>query len=215
MDITAFRGAIFDLDGTLIDSAHVWTDIDIRFLSRRGIAIPDDYARTVSTMNFYDAAVYTRDRFSLYDTPEEMIDEWFSYALDEYSHNIKARPHAGEFLRRLKAAGMKLALATASDRRLYTAVLDSNGLYGYFDCFASTDEVKRGKGFPDVFLLAAERLGLSAGECIVFEDIIEGIRGAKAGGFAAAACINGVFPGDEKALRSESDISFEDYSELM
>lgn len=215
MDITAFKGAIFDLDGTLIDSAHVWSDIDIKFLARRGIAIPPDYAKTVSTMNFNDAAVYTNRRFSLNERPEDMIAEWFSYALEEYTYNIKPRPHAAEYVHMLRERGVRLALATASDERLYTAVLKANGMFDCFEVFASTNEVSRGKGFPDVYELAAERLGLTAGECIVFEDIIEGIRGAKAGGFAAAACINGIFPQDEPAMRSESDIAFTEYRELM
>ncbi|MBR6044724.1 MAG: HAD family phosphatase [Ruminococcus sp.] len=215
MNILDFKGAIFDLDGTLVDSAGVWNDIDIRFLSKRGIEIPDDYAKQVSALDFYDAAIYTRERFGLDDEPEAMIDEWFGYALDEYSHNIKALPHAAELLERLKSEGVKIALATASDKRLYTAVLSNNGILGYFDVFASTDEVSRGKGYPDVYELAAQRLGLEAGECIVFEDIIEGIQGAKAGGFTAAACLYGSFSADRDRMCREADISFSDYSQLF
>ncbi len=215
MDIYKFKGLIFDLDGTLIDSANVWHDIDVHFLKKRGIDIPEDYAKMVSTMNFKDAAEYTKQRFSLDDTADQLIEEWFSMALYEYAHNIKAKPHAREFLLRMKEAGIKLALATASSRQLYEAVLKNNCIYEYFDYFASTDQVERGKGFPDVYELAARGLGLYSGECAVFEDIIEGIEGAKAGGFTAIAVINGCFIEDEEKMKSLADLYISDYKELL
>lgn len=214
-ELMQFDGMIFDLDGTLIDSGHVWHEIDRIFLSRRGFEIPKDYAKTVSTMNFIDAAVYTKELFSLDETPEEMIAEWAELAIMEYTNNIKALPHAAEFLAMLCREGKRIALATASNEKLYTAVLKSNGIYDCFDCFASTEQVARGKGFPDVYELAAEELGLTPDRCIVFEDIIEGIRGAKLGGFAAAACLYRVFQSDAETMRKEADIAFTDYSELL
>ena len=215
MELKRYKAYIFDLDGTLIDSADVWKNIDIQFLKKRGIDIPDEYAKMVSTMNFYDAAVYTKTRFGLDDTPEQMIKEWFDMALYEYANNIKALPYAREYLHKIRDEGAKTALATASHKELYTAVLKSNGIYECFDCFVTTDEVERGKGFPDVYLRAADILGYAPNECIVFEDIIEGIRGAKLGGFAAAAVINSFFPEDNKLMRSEADIYISDFSELL
>lgn len=214
MDIYSFKGAIFDLDGTLIDSAHIWNEIDERFLGKRGIPVPEDYAKTVSAMNFYDAAVYTRNRFGLTETPEDMVREWHEAALYEYAHNIKAKPHAAELLQSLKGAGIKLALATASHKVLYSAVLKNNGIYDCFDVFASTDEVKRGKGFPDIYELAARRMELMPWDCVVFEDIIEGVQAAKAGGFAAVAFLNGCFPADDERMRIEADLCITDYSEI-
>ena len=215
MDINVFKGLIFDLDGTLIDSAGVWHDIDVKFLDKRGIIIPDDYAKMVSVMNFNDAAVYTKNRFGLEESPEEMISEWFDMALFEYSHNIRTKPHAVEFLRKAKSRGARIALATASHKELYTAVLKNNGILGCFDQFSATDEVQRGKGFPDVYEHAAKGLGLGNTDCVVFEDIIEGIRGAKAGGFAAVGVLNGAFPGDDALMRIEADMCITDYIELM
>ena len=214
MNVYSFKGMIFDLDGTLIDSADVWRDIDIKFLKKRGIDIPDDYAKNVSAMNFRDAAEYTIRRFGFKESPEDLIEEWSQLALYEYTYNIKAKPHAAEFLRSVRARGIRTALATASNEALYTAVLKSNGLYDYIELFVSTEQVERGKGFPDVYELAAERLGLKAEECIVFEDIIEAIHGAKAGDFATAAVLNGHFPADDELMRREADICFTDYTEI-
>lgn len=215
MNIYDFKGYIFDLDGTLVQSSHVWHDVDERFLARRGFDVPEDYSRALSAMDFNMAAVYTKERFALPDTLEAIKDEWFSLALDEYANHIRTKPHAGEFVRSLKAKGKKIALATASNVLLYSAVLKNNGIYDCFDAFVSTEDAPRGKGYPDVYELAAERLGLTVPECIVFEDIIEGIRGAKAGGFVAAACLGGSFPDSEAAMQAEADLSFRDYSELF
>ena len=215
IDIKAFKGLIFDLDGTLIDSASVWHDIDVKILEKRGILIPDDYAKMVSVMNFQDAAEYTKKRFDLRESPDEMISEWFDMALFEYSHNIRTKPHAVEFLRESRNRGARIALATASHKELYTAVLKNNGILDCFDQFSSTDEVLRGKGYPDVYEHAAAGIGLSPNECVVFEDIIEGIRGAKAGGFSTVAFLNGAFPGDDELMRNEADLCITDYIELM
>ena len=136
-------------------------------------------------------------------------------ALFEYANNIKAKPYASEYLHKLKKSGAKIALATASHKELYTAVLKSNGMLDCFDCFVTTDEAERGKGFPDVYLLAAERLGYDPDECIVFEDIIEGIRGARLGGFVTAAVINSFFPEDNELMKKEADLFITDFSELL
>lgn len=215
MELNGFDGFIFDLDGTLIDSANVWHDIDSIFFARRGLTLPEDYARRVSAMDFYEAAVYTKELAGLSETPEEMIAEWGELAYYEYEQKIKPIPFAGEFLKRLRSAGKRMALATASNERLYTAVLTSNGMYEYFDCFVTTAEVSRGKEHPDIYVLAAEKLGLPTEKCAVFEDQLSCIRAARRGGFAAAACLYSAFPDDIGALRSESDLSFSDYSELL
>lgn len=215
MDIKNFKGAIFDLDGTLIESNYVWSKIDAQFLGKRGIAVPADYFKKVSVMNFEAAADYTNRTFGLGESISDIIQEWFDMAIYEYSNVIRLVGSADKFLCRLKENGVKIALATASSAALYEPVLKHNGIYGYFDFFASTEQVKRGKGFPDVYEFACENLGLTPADCIVFEDIIEGIRGAKLGGFFSAACLNEHYKADWDKLREEADISFHTYDELM
>ena len=162
-----FQGAIFDLDGTLLDSMGVWEDIDRAFLGRRGIPVPPDYMDKVAALSFPAAAVYTIERFALPETPETLMEEWSSMARDAYAHRVK------------------LAVATASSEELFIPALKRSGVYHLFDAFTTLKEVARGKGFPDIYLRAAEKLGLEPGVCAVFEDLAAGIAGAKAGGFWA------------------------------
>lgn len=210
MDIKDFKGHIFDLDGTLTKSNHVWSKIDEDFLGKRGIEVPEDYFKQVSAMNFEQAAVYTNDRFSLGENIQDIMKEWFDMAVYEYTNVIGLCGNAGEYVRRLKDQGRKIALATASTEELYRPVLKRNGILDCFDCFVSTEQVKRGKGFPDVYELAAEKLGLEARDCVVYEDIVEGIKGAKAGGFFAVACLNDHYSHDWDEMGDIADEIVED-----
>lgn len=210
MDIKDFKGHIFDLDGTLTKSNHVWSKIDEEFLGKRGIKVPEDYFKQVSAMNFEQAAVYTNVRFSLGENIQDIMNEWFDMAVYEYTNVIELCGNAGEYVRKLKEQGRKIALATASTEELYKPVLKRNGILECFDCFVSTEQVKRGKGFPDVYELAAEKLGLDAKACVVYEDIVEGIKGAKAGGFFAVACLNDHYAHDWDEMREIADEVVED-----
>lgn len=103
-------------------------------------------------------------------------------AIHEYSCNVQLKLYAKEYLLKLKSLGVKLAIATELPSVLYTPALQSNGILQLFDTICSTDEVKRGKEYPDVFLLAAERLGVSSKDCIVFEDVAPAVKSSKNAG---------------------------------
>ncbi len=210
-----FRGMIFDLDGTLVSSSHIWGEVDEKFLSKRGITVPDDYFKAVSAMDFPAAAVYTNERFSLGEDPRDIQAEWMQMVLYEYSHNVWLKDGAEDLLRELSKQGKKLALATSAPPRLYLAALENNGVAQLFDFFADTGKVARGKAYPDVYEYAAKGLGLLPCECVVFEDIIEGVRSSKAGGFCAAACLDEHYIADWEDMKKESDLYFRSFRELM
>ncbi|MCR5020315.1 HAD family phosphatase [Ruminococcus sp.] len=214
MDITGFKAAVFDLDGTLIRSKGVWSEIDRQFFRKRGLEVPDDYCRAVSTKNFRSAAVYTKELLGLEDSVESIMQEWHEMAVYEYTHIIGEVDGAADFLRYLSEKGIKLGLATANSASLYEPVLKRLGVYSLFDSFATTEEVEHGKGFPDVYELACERLGESSDDTIVFEDLPEGIHGAKLGGFTAAACLDDLSDESREIMQQEADICFESYKEL-
>lgn len=210
------KGAIFDLDGTLLDSMGVWQEIDVKFLGKRGFEVPEDYLKTITPMGFARAADYTIARFGLSEKPEELIDEWYQMAKDAYGHEVGLKPHAKEYLEALKAKGVKIAAATSSAKELMEPCMRRNGIWEYFDAFVTTMEVPRGKDFPDVYLEAARRLGLEPGECAVYEDILKGIRAAKLAGCCFAVAMEEEASAHEAAeLRAEADLYISDFKELL
>ncbi|KGM97154.1 HAD family hydrolase [Clostridium novyi A str. 4552] len=176
------KGAIFDMDGTLVDSMWVWTKIDKDFLEKRNIECPNNLKEQVEDLCFEEAAMYFKNTFNLTESVEEICNEWNTMALDHYKHSVKLKPGTKKYLDLLKAMGIKIALATSNCELLLTAALKSNGIYDYFDSITRTDEVSRGKNFPDVYLLAANRLNVKPSQCIVFEDILPAVVGAKSAG---------------------------------
>lgn len=120
--------------------------------------------------------------FSLTFTPESVdsiIDEWNDMALYEYAHHVKLLPYALNYLTQLKTQGIKLAVATGLPEKLYIPCLKNNSILGLFDALCSTDEVHRGKEYPDIFEYAAQKLGVAPERCIVFDDVLPAIRSAK------------------------------------
>lgn len=215
MKLRNIKGAIFDFDGTLADSLHVWSDIDYNFMNKRGLKVPDDYYKAVAPMNLYQAAVYTIELLKLNETPEQVMEEWYDMARDEYANNVLLKPQAKEFVELLRENGVKTALATAGDSEFFIPALKNNGAEGLFDAYALTSEVEREKGSPDVYDLAAERLGVPPEECAVFEDIAAGIRGAKAGGYIAVGVYDVRSAHDEQEIKTAADLYVRDFSELI
>ena len=207
------KAAVFDLDGTLIASSHVWSDIDEKFLAKRGIEVPEDYCRSIAVMNFREGADYTIARFGLDERPEDIVEEWFGMARYEYAHNIRIKDGAEDFLRLLKDRGVRTALATASSPLLYIPVLENNGVLDCFNCFASTEEVCRSKEHPDVYIYAAGKLGAAVKECAVFEDIPEGAESAASCGFYVCGCLDGEDKQAHERIRAAADVTFRSYSE--
>ena len=108
-----------------------------------------------------------------------------------------------------------MAVATSSSPELYEPALKRNGIYEYFKAFVTVSEVKRGKGFPDIYEKAAEKLSLPPETCVVYEDILAGIRGAKMGEFAAVGVYDRSGEGNRAKMEQEADRYVTSFKELM
>lgn len=187
--LTNIKAVIFDLDGTLIDSMWVWKQVDIDYLKKRGITLPDDLQKSIEGLGFTETAHYFRKRFNIEDDVETIKNEWASMVGDYYSSVIEAKAGVADFLEYLKENGYKIALATSNFHDLAIASLKRNNLLNYFDKVVTTCEVPRDKSYPDVFLETAKRLEVDPSECLVFEDTLSAVKGAK----AANMKVTGIF----------------------
>ena len=205
MTNTRIKGAIFDLDGTLLDSLWIWEDIDKRFLAKRGIEVPPDYMKAVSVMEYRQTAEYTVKRFGLDEKPQDLMNEWSEMAAEAYERVLKIKPKVGQYLSELKSKGVKLAVATSATPDMCLPALKNNGILHLFDAVVTTFEIGKGKSSPDVYVAAAERMGLSPMECAVYEDNLDALRTAKSAGFVTVGVYDKYSAGDEKALRELAD----------
>lgn len=215
MDIKNFKGAIFDLDGTLFDSMGIWKDVDTAFFNSRGIEMPDDYQECIKDMHFKTMAIYTKERFNLPDDINDIMDEWCELCFDEYENKIELKNGAYDYLIYLKSNGTKLAFATANTTELSEVCLKSNGIHEFFDTCAYLHETTSDKSDPDVYLLACERLKLKPEDCIVFEDILPGVQGAKKGGLTVCGVYDKFSEKDECEIRKNADYYIKSFQELL
>ena len=177
--------------------------------------MPEDFIRKIKTHNFATGSKYVIERFNLDEKPEDIAKEWFDMAVQAYADDIDLKPGAADFLENLRQKGYKICIATASDRELYEACLKRNKIFDYFDNFTQSDEVERGKGFPDVYELAAKKCGFGADECVVFEDVYEAVCGAVNGDFYTVAVKDDASNGDIEKIKEKCNLFINDYYDLL
>lgn len=185
--LTQIEAIIFDLDGSLVDSMWVWDDIDIEFLAVRGLAVPDDFKRAIEGMSFTETAAYSKQRFGLSESVEELKELWNGMAYEKYLRQVKFKPGCLAFLKCCKERNLPMGIATSNSRELVEAVSESLHLADYIDQVVTSCEVSRGKPAPDVYLEAARRLGAAPERCLVFEDVPAGILAGKNAGMRVCA----------------------------
>ena len=198
------KGAIFDLDGTVLDSMGLWHKVDVAFFENRNMEIPEGYIQAISPLGTYKAAVYTKETYNIKESVEEIIAEWQIIAKNEYSKNVKLKNGAKEYILSLKEKGVKLAVATASDPDMFSACLKKYGIWDAFQCIVTVNEVGQGKSNPEIYLRAAEKLGVSVDECAVFEDISVALKTAKSAGFY---CVGVYDSSSEKDIEENKKIA--------
>jgi HAD superfamily hydrolase (TIGR01509 family) len=209
------KAAIFDLDGTLIDSMWVWEQIDINYLSSKGIPIPKNLKDEIGHLSFEQTAIYFKSKFMLKDSIETILTTWNNMAYNLYSNEVHLKPGVLPFLDYLKDLGIKISLATSNNNLLLEAALKSTGIYDYFHSITTTDETQSNKSNPDVYLLAAHKLGIAPEDCIVFEDILEAVRGAKLANMKVVAVYDKSSEYQKDKLISEADKYIHNFTELL
>ena len=203
---------VFDLDGVLIDSEHVWDEVRQQFAEERGGSWSESASRDMMGMSSLEWSRYMRDEVGIDEEPAEISAEVVRRLEERYRRELPLVPGADEVVEHL-AARWPLAVASSSNRELIDLVLEESGLGRLFRATVSSEEVPRGKPSPDVYLEAARRLGAEPTRCAAVEDSENGIHSAKAAGMRTIAVPNPQYPPADHALDA-ADVILETIEDL-
>jgi len=184
------RGAIFDLDGTLADTMGMWKYVYRDLFEALGISVDDGFLERVNHLSMKSRVGVLKSEYGVPKSEEEILDIWRKIA-DRYYEGAELIKRVEARAKSLKAAGAKLAVATATDLVTVKKFLKKKGISELFDSVTGLEEVTRSKAYPDCYLLAAERLHLPPEDCAVYEDSVVGLKSARLGGFTTVAVSNG------------------------
>lgn len=211
------KGAIFDMDGTLIDSlmfwGEMWKDIGKRYLSKENFVAPESLDLAVRTMLYTDAMELIRTTLDLHVSREEFFHYGVDGLVSFYKNTATVKPGAIPLLEHLKKEGIKLCVASATSLEYVREALTHHGLINYFDSLHSCSELGAGKDKPDVYLKAIGAFGLEPHEVCVFEDSYVAIETARSIGCKTVGLFDRYNFGQDR-LRASSDIYMSEGEDL-
>ena len=210
------RAAIFDADGTLVDSMPMWNRITYDYADFKGIYAPPGLSKVMNEMCLEQCAVYYKEKLGAKGTVEEIMAEITGMAAKKYRTSVPEIESASAFLCMLKQNGIRTALATASDLSTLTPALERLGLFENIDVLESCTTIGKSKDYPDIYLKCAANLGVSPEECVVFEDALYAVRTAKKAGFSVVGLMTAELTAEEKAeFRALCDVCIPNYSAFL
>lgn len=193
------KGAIFDLDGTIVNSMGMWRKLDKEFFIRQGVEYSPEISKEIVGMTLEQAAEHFSKTFNLGKTTKQILDEWNDYLLDQYKNVIPLKPYADRLIELWSRQGIKMCVATLTEKKMAEIILKKYGLLDKFEFILTVAEVGKSKLSPDIYLKCAEKMGLLPNECIVLEDTYHAMKSAKGAGFT-------VYAVDEPTARNKEGI---------
>lgn len=199
-------GVIFDMDGTLIDSLGVWDGLAVKYLRSRGIEPPPDIDKEVIPLSLLEGAALLKERFNLPGTPEEILADAVAPVRQRYLTDLPLKKGVRELLEELKKQGIKMCVATASDKEFTLAVFKRLDVLSYFEFVITCDEVGAGKRTPKVYDVALEKLGTSKERTLVVEDALHALQTAHNAGYRTLAIADPYYSAEtEEKARQTAD----------
>ena len=199
------KGAIFDLDGTIIDSMFIWDTIGEDYLRYLGKEPKENLAEAFKTFTLQQAAEYYREHYGVNLSAEEIVNDISNMVAEIYQTKVTLKSGVKDFLKRLHYKGVKMCIATVTDRPIVEDVLKRLNVREYFSEIFTCAEVGYNKETPEIYRYALKHIGTEKTETVVFEDVIHALKTAKEDGFKVAAVY------DEHELSQEQMKEIADY----
>lgn len=187
MTSTQFDAIIFDMDGLLVDSEVVWQKAEQALLAERGYEYTDEVRENIIGKRLDEFMTYLHDHYQFTETVEELIDELIERMLNLIPVEVNARPGAQAMIDYVVKNNIPHAIASSSAMVIINATLQAQGWDENFPIRCSADDDKNGKPAPDVYLRAAQRVGVAPERCLALEDSPNGSRAAVAAGMTCYA----------------------------
>lgn len=203
------KGAIFDLDGTILDSMPVWDNAAEMFLNSVGIEAEPGLSKIMFSMSMTEGAEFLKNRYSL-DMDTDAILKGINHTVEDfYYYQVHLKEGVEQFLKDMKQAGIKMVAATSSDRQVVERALKRLNVMNYFDRIFTCTEIGAGKVKSDIYLAAAEYMGTLLKDTWVFEDVLHAIRTAKNAGFRTVGVYDASSMESLEEIKVISDIYLE------
>ncbi len=200
------KAAIFDADGTLLDSMGQWNLVPYKYVKSLGVAADENIAEKLFTMTISEAAEFIIDEYKLSVTVEEAVEGMDAIIREFYKNDVKLKDGAGELLEFFKSRGIAMVIGTSTDRDCIEVGLERTGISAYFDRIYTSTEVGKSKEKPDLFIQAMEFMESSPDETIVFEDGLYSLRTAAALGMKTVGIFDEVSLSNQKELKELADL---------
>ncbi len=204
------KGAIFDLDGTLIDSMFIWDNIAEDYLRSLGVEPKENLNEIFRTFTLEMSAEYYRNHYGITLSKEEITEGINNMVAMIYNTRVTIKPGVDDFLNRLKAREVKMCIATVTDRSITESVLKRLGIREYFSEIFVCDEVGYSKESPEIYNLALNHLGTRKEETVVFEDVYHALKTARDDGFKVAAVYD-YYETRQEEMKELADYYIRDY----
>ena len=208
------KGAIWDLDGTLLDSMSAWDHVGENYLRSQGIEPEPDLDEAIAAMSLHQAADYFIEHYGVKQTHDELIKGAVAIVDDFYRYDAQLKPHVAELLAQLHQTGVKMCIATATERSLVEAALERCGVLQYFSEIFTCSSVGAGKDEPTIYREAMKFLGTDRSSTMVFEDSLHALTTAKNDGFYVTAVYDDHEENQEEMIRL-ADCRITDYQNLQ
>ena len=213
--IMKYKAYLFDFDGTLVDSMPSYISVMLRILDENGIKYEKDIIKIITPLGYSGTAEYYIKNLGLPMAKDDAVELMKRYAYDEYAHNIEAKPYVCEVLRQLKQSGASLSVLTASPHRVLDVCLERLGLWELFDNVWSCDDFATTKADPNIYKMAAERIGLPVGDILFLDDNFNADKTAASAGMAVCGVYDDSSADYDEEIKSVSDYYINDFSELI
>lgn len=181
------KGIIFDADGTLLDSMHIWEELGERYLASIGIKAEVGLGQILYSMTLQEGSMYLKNNYYIKESADKIIKDILCLLAEFYQKEVLLKDGADLFLEKMRAKGVVMGIATSGDKELLCSALKRLSVYNYFSVITTCAEYDTSKNEPLIYLKTAERLGVEPYETAVFEDLLSGIKTAGKVGFITVA----------------------------